>query len=845
MTVVSSVLSEVKVCIITNEFQNASFTKKLSTLTKLLKNCSNEPDVVYIDDFLSEEDKLTPETQCQYVKKCFDKFKNHAICIPLFGSDHDLKKTEFNNSLLSRVMRFMLHISIVNESWLNDLQIAYNDYIANLKNGAKKKKIRPLAVGKTERRFDDELANAISYRSCVLEKLSGKMSDNQISMLEIILNFVDVNTEVKPTVPTIDGECYILPDEHEIESFSNGSQGNGIPSIHLKTIFEQIQSFVIKRNASKIFKGSQFIFSSEISSFQPLASLLKIIIKKLGGETLESISAVKDITKLYSIEDTISKELNYILPENRCSLYYLLERWGLNVEAKDIDSAYKFAHHYPFDSLKITKKELKHNSSLQFSLSGFFGHKKFMAQTMLKKLEINVVNYMTSSFTGLFTYANYGDKYNFSAKKGIKIVNAKCIDKIYFEALFDVTKDYSGKNLEIFLCNTADLAIRKTKKYYTETNPSPASEQITEVDSFVISENAANELPSQKNQTVNAEGNEAKTVSSTSEQQEISTKDKKPNKENKSTSSQEVVSLKRKLDTGETPSQSSQRPKKTKSAVEDMSIFDSIAERVSLAGGNNNGFTFQDSGKRMKVILAGIDLKSETTNTNYVYMSGIRHKADLYKTNLYILDKMGLEISEDKNYKECDVIIIKKKTSTFYESLAYTNIAHYVDMKFIESLLEKVYKRKKNISLDLKDYWYKELLSKPEFMKNREQLNGQLIFVRLNVENLVLLNPNDTEKHDPKEIVFKTHGFSKQIEIKGFDKRLFNIDNLCKHNVYNLIVVNNTVKSLNNVIGEFRKSSNLKNYKMVLVTWETIVKMLLSMDVSYILDEKNVLVKSP
>lgn len=166
-------------------------------------------------------------------------------------------------------------------------------------------------------------------------------------------------------------------------------------------------------------------------------------------------------------------------------------------------------------------------------------------------------------------------------------------------------------------------------------------------------------------------------------------------------------------------------------------------------------------------------------------------------------------------------------------------------MKFIESLLEKVYKRKKNISLDLKDYWYKELLSKPEFMKNREQLNGQLIFEKLNVENLVLLNPNDTEKHDPKEIVFKTHGFSKQIEIKGFDKRLFNIDNLCKHNVYNLIVVNNTVKSLNNVIGEFRKSSNLKNYKMVLVTWETIVKMLLSMDVSYILDEKNVLVKSP
>lgn len=92
MTVVSSVLSEVKVCIITNEFQNASFTKKLSTLTKLLKNCSNEPDVVYIDDFLSEEDKLTPETQCQYVKKCFGKFKNHAICIPLFGSDHDLKR---------------------------------------------------------------------------------------------------------------------------------------------------------------------------------------------------------------------------------------------------------------------------------------------------------------------------------------------------------------------------------------------------------------------------------------------------------------------------------------------------------------------------------------------------------------------------------------------------------------------------------------------------------------------------------------------------------------------------------------------------------------------------------
>lgn len=845
MTVVSSVLSEVKVCIVTNEFQSASFTKKLSTLTKLLKNCSNEPDVVYIDDYLSEEDKLTPKTQSQYLKKCFDEFKNHTICIPLFGSDHDLKQTEFNSSLLSRVMRFMLHISIVSESWLNDLQIAYNDYIANQKNGTKKKKIRPLAVGKTERRFDDELANVISYRSCVLEKLKGKMNDNQLSMLEILLNFVDVNTEVKPTVPTIDGECCILPDDHEIQLPSNGSESNGIPSIHLKTIFEQIHTFVTKRNANKIFQGSQFIFSSEISTFQPLASLLKLIIKKLGGETLEGVSAIKDINKLYSVEDTISTELNYILPENRCSLYYLLERWGLNVKAEDIDSAYKFSHHYPFDCLNLTKRELKNNSTLQFSLSGFFGHKKFMAQTMLKKLQINVVNYMTSSFTGLFTYVNYGDKFNFSAKKGIKIVNAKCIDKIYFEALFDVKKDYSGKNMETFLCNTADINIRRKKKYYNKTNPVTASEQITEVESFAVSENVLNEVPSQNNQAVNAEGNDAKTVSSTSELQEISTVDKKPYKESNSTTSQEAVSLKRKLDTGEATSQSSQKTKRTKSTVEDMSIFDSIAERVSLAGGNNKGLTYQNSGKRLKVILTGIDLKSETTNTNYVYMSGIRHKADLYKTNLYILDKMGLELSEDKNYKECDVIIINKKTSTFYESLAYTNIAYYVDMKFIEKLLEKVYKRKKNISLNLKDYWYKELLSMPEFMKNREQLNGQLIFEKLNVENLVLLNPNETEKHDPKEIVFRTHGFSKKIEIKGFDKRMFNIDNLCKHNVYNLVVVNNTVKSLNNVIGEFQKSANLKNYKIALVTWETVVRMLLSMDVNYILDEKNVLVKSP
>lgn len=845
MTVVSSVLSEVKVCIVTNEFQGASFTKKLSTLTKLLKNCSNEPDVVYIDDFLSEEDKLSPETQHQYLRKCFDRFKDHAICIPLFGSDHDVKKTEFNKSLLSRVMRFMLHISIVNDSWLNDLQIAYSDYIANLKNGTKKKKIRPLAVGKTERRFDDELANVIPYRSCVLEKMSGKLNENQMLMLEILLNFLDVNTEVKPTVPTIDGECYILPDEHEIESFSNGSQRTGIPSIHLKTIFNQIQCFVTKRNVNKIFQGSQFIFSSEISTFQPLASLLKLIIKQLGGETLEGTLEIKDIEKLYSIEDTISKELNYILPENRCSLYYLLERWGLNVEAGEIDSAYKFSHHYPFDCLNLTKRELKHNSTLQFSLSGFFGHKKFMAQTMLKKLQINVVNYMTSSFTGLFTYANYGDKYNFSAKKGIKIVNAKCIDKIYFEACFDVTKDYSGKSMETFLCNTADISIRKKKKYYTQKHPSILSEQTTEVDSFAVFENGSKSVPSQNIPAVNAECNDTKTVSSTSEKQEVSNTYKEPTEANKSTSSEAVISLKRKLDTGETNSQRSQKVKKTKSTVEDMSIFDSIAERVSLAGGNTNGLTYQDSGKRMKVILTGIDLKSETTNTNYVYMSGIRHKADLYRTNLYILDKMGLEICEDKNYKECDVIIIKKKTSTFYESLAYANIAYYVDMKFIESLLEKVYKRKKNISLDLKDYWYNELLSMPEFMKNRKQLNGQLIFEKLNVENLVLLNPNESEKHDPKEIVFKTHGFRRKIEIKGFDKRLFNIDKLCKRNVSNLIVVNNTVKSLNNVVGEFQKSANLKNYKIVLVTWETIVKMLLSMDLDYLHDEKNVLVKSP
>lgn len=845
MTVVNSVLSEVKLCIVTNEFQTASFTKRLSTLTKLLKDCNNKPDIVYIDDFLLEEDKLTSETQHQYIEKCFRRFNNHVICIPLFGADHDLKKAEFHESLLCRIMRFMLHISIVNESWLNDLQIVYNDYIANLKNVTTKKKVKPLAVGKTERRFDDELANVIPYRSCILEKLSPNIDEKHIAMLEILLNFVDVNTENKPTTPTIDGECYILPNDHEMESASNGIQSNGIPSIQLKTVFEQIQSFVTKRNANAVFKGSQFILSSEILTFQSLASLLKLIITKLGGEIIGDMSSAKNINDLYSVEDTISKDLNYVIPENRCSLYYVLERWGLNVESKGIDSAYKFCHHYPFDNLNIKRKDLKHNSSLQFSLSGFFGHKKFMAQSLLKKLNINVVNYMTSSFTGLFAYANYGDKYNFCIKKGIKIINAKCIDQIYFDALLDIENDYSGEEMETFLCNTPNINIRKKRKYFMQMKPSTSSEQVTVVDSIVVSETPSNEVVSQKSQSVNLQENEEKTVSSTSEHKKDSSMDKRLNKDDKSSTSQDGPSLKRKLDTGENASQSSQRSKKAKSSVEDMSIFESIAERVSLAGGNNSGLTYQDTGKRLKVILTGIDLKSETTNANYVYMSGIRNKADLYKTNLYILDKMGLEICEDKNYEDCDVIIIEKKTSTFYESLAYKNIQYYVGMQFIESLLEKVYKRKKTISLDLKDYWYKELSSMSEFIKNREELNGQLIFEKLNVENLVLLNPNGNEKHDPKEIVFKTHGFSRKIEIKGFDKRLFNIDNLCKHNVYNLVVVNNTVKTLNNVIGEFKKSPKLKEYQVAVVTWETIMKMLLSMDVNNILDEKNVLVKSP
>ena len=846
MEEVDSVLGELKLCIVTIEFQSAAFSKRLLTLTKLLKNCRNTPEIIYIDDYLAQEDKLTPETQFDYIQKCFEKFKDHVICIPLFGTDHILKKAEFDQSLLARIMRFMLHISIVNESWLNDLELAYEGYVANLENlastnvSAKKRKNKPLAIGKTERRFDDELAGVIPYRSCVLQKISDDLDKKHLNMLEILLNFFDVNTETKPTSPAIDGECYIVSDNTKIGSSDMENQHNGIPSILLKTVFEHIETYVAQRDVQPIFKGAQFVISTEIAKFKPLFALITSIIVKLEGKVIKDEKSVKNLTNLYSIEDSLERELNYVLPENRCSLYYVLERWGMNVNVDRVDNKYKFCHHFPFDRININEDKLASNGNLHFSLSGFFGYKKFMAQTMLKKLNINAVNYMTSSFSGLFTYVNYGDKYNFCVKKNIQIIDARFIDDIYYEAAFNLNDDFKDVKNHSFLCNSPDISNRKSKKYYKKITILKANEASCETSNTVQT--------SQKLDSISEVGKSAS--KQTVQDLEVNTAETNPTDNTtkvESKASQPKPALKRKLTVeNAVASQSSQTAKRTKTtSIEELSIFDSITERVSMAGGNNTDLTYQDFGKRMKVILTGFDLKLETTNANYVYMSGIKNKRDLYKSNMYILDKMGLEISEEKHYAECDIVIINKKTSTFYESLAYDNIKYYLDISFIESLLEKVYKRKKTISLDLTKYWYKELLNMTDFIKNRKMLNGKLIFQTLNIDNLVLLNPNELDKNDPKEIVFKTHGYDSQIRIKGFDKKAFDIRDLCVNNASNLIVINNSVKSFNNVVNAFNKSSELFNYKITLVTWDTIVKMLLTMDTNYLLDKKNVLIQTP
>lgn len=847
MTVVTSALSELKVCIITDEFHSAGFAKELAHWTTVLKNCGTTPEIVYLDDYLAKEDKLTATQETGYIDECMKTFQDLEICIPVFDSDAEAKKSKFKRSLLARVLRFMLHVSIVSLYWVKDLEYAHDGYIKSMENRAKSnKRVKPLAVGKTERRFDDELAMVLPYRSCVFNEKFGSFDEAKLKILEIVLNFFGVNTERTITNPKIDGECIVTTDETHGDWSNIEHDSQEVPPFHIDDIFNSIEGFVEKRKCFPTMKGRQYVISSEIESYQPLFSIITAIITKLGGTVIKSKSEVEDIQQLYSVEDDLSSELNYVLPKNRCSLYYILERWGMNFNSNTLDKTYKFSHHYPFDKNNVISKDVSEVKKFQFSLSTFFGHKKFKALTMLKKFDLNVKGYMTASSKGLFAYVNHGEKYDFCLRKNIKIISAKCIDEIYYKAEFDLKRDYSGEGKQQFLLNRPDISNREGAKYYKEIVIEKSKKESPK--KRVVSQSSEISQPASKAQPQVKKTSQTPKSTTEVENEKTSLKEDNgilsSNDEEKTipVTSQSKPSLKRKLAADNSlASQNSQQSKKSKTSIEESSNFDSISERISMAGGNNTDLTYQDTNKRLKVIITGFDIKSETTSTNYVYMSGIKSKKELYSTNMYILDKMGLEICEDKNYNECDMVILSKKTSTFYESLAFDNIKYYVDFKFIDVLLDKVYRRKKAVSLNLEKFWYKELLKMPEFIRNRDLLHGELLFNALEVEHLVLINPAGTYKSDPKEIVFKTHGFSKKIQIKGFDKRQFNLDDCCKDKGLNLIVINNNVKSLTNVVSEIKKSPSLDKYKIIVVTWDTIVKMLLTMDVDLFDDSKHVL----
>lgn len=852
-------LKDIKLIIITSEFRDAVLSKKLLQVKDALLKYTGDAksfQVIEIDEYLEMDSTFAN------IKKLSCLVAGTTIAITLL--DNALYMKKFHNSVLHNVMKYIYKISIVSCSWVDDMLV---------KSG----------IGKAEMKFNSMLTYVLSFKSCVINSRYLPCSTvAQREMLMVLLNVFDVGTTPETSNPLIDNEVILVDDQ----SASNDLPDCNIAFVELTTLIKTLSTFVQSMESKPVLKNKKILVSDEIKSFTPFYILIKEIIESLGGKEVENFQKDEVDGSFMTLEHNVDVKIPLQDTSNRCSLFYLFDRWGLNCDnLEEIDSSYKFSYHFPFFNNNFEHLDKLEDDKIA-GLTGFFGYHKFLSYYFLKKLNIKPSRFLSKKYWALIAYVETGDKYNFAKAKNMYVVTANELEKWYangeilaanntnqkspFLTYKIDTAEFQKKISQI--CsetnernpNLSHVKLIEPVQPITETVKSPqkddyeeitTNEDIDDIKTSISSNSSAVLTQPYSNKQNN---NHIETLEQSLENncKEGSSKNeflpKLKQNDIKPSSDPPTETKKRELTVEQETTSKRRRRTETKDTTIDNlrafstneNIIKTIDERIFLAGGNNANCTFQNTGKKINVIFTGLDLKIDSTNTNFVYMSSIKNKNDLYHTNMYILDKMGLNVLENKDFENCECMIVGKKTASFYESLSYGNITHYLTFDFILSILEKVYRRKKSIGLNLDDFAFKELGQ--DIKSNYAKLNGKKLFESVNIRHINLLNPkNSAASPDPKESVFKAHGIE-TVKLINFDSD-FNIHTSCVEDTdnYKILVINNTIKNTNPIMTRIRKQITENNScKYLVVTWDFIMRSLLNMQVSINQSDRGILLNS-
>lgn len=863
-------LKDIKIIIITSEFKDAVLAKSFKQVRDaLIKHTGDSKSIktVEIDEYLGMDSTI------ENIDKLSEIVAGSTIAVTVLNNPLYMQK--FHNSVLHNVMKYIYKISIVSSSWVDDMLV---------KNG----------IGKAEMRFNSMLTYALPFKSCVInETYLPNTTCAQREMLTILLNVFDISVSADVSNPMIDNEVILVDNKNKGVVYSLSE--TKIDTFELDSLIETISIFIKEREVNPVFKGKQIIVSKEIETFQPIYKLVKQFINLLNGKIIKQIELNKNDPSIMSLEHNIDADLSLLKIENRCSLFYLFDRWGINCEEINaLDSKYKFSYHYPYLNNFPSEDNISRERKIA-GLTNFFGYHKFMACYFLKKLGFEPSKFLSKKYYMLVAYVKMGNKYNFAKNKSMLIVSANDVE--YWYAIGEIPTNKENFIIEkTFLTYKLDEAIycknieqNKSKipnKYLSDKEKISSlniqSKEISQPNIVTVVESPTKEdLKISKNipkkiisETFVDKDSEISFINSKQNskiESDIITESHTPDISNTIESARKRVltveasdSKKQKLPSKKQKIESriSQDPKKLKSqttsssavsstTVTKLPVSDSISktinERIALSGGNNEQGTFQNTDSKLNVMITGIDLKIDSTNTNFVYMSSIKNVTDLYNTNLYILDKMGINFLENKDFGNCDCIIVGKKTATFYESLAYSNIKYYVTFDFISNILEKVYKRKKNIDLSLEKYRFKDVSE--NISENIIRLAGKKLFESVGIKKMNLINAkNSTTVPDPKESVFKEHGI-KKINLVNYDTN-FGVEKDCIEDIknYKVLVINNTIKNTNPIVAKLKKQIKENNNKTevnyLVVTWDFIMRCLLNMEIKLDNNDKGILIQT-
>ncbi|XBW36904.1 hypothetical protein QEN19_002483 [Hanseniaspora menglaensis] len=866
-------LKDIKFIILTSELRDAVLSKSLNQIKQTLETYTGDANlikVIEIDNYIDLDSTI------ENIDSIGKLVGGTTIAVTVLNNVLYMKK--FHNSVLHNVMKFIYKISIVSSTWVDDILV---------KNG----------IGKAEMRFNSMLSYTFAFKSCVISDLYLPTSTvAQREMLTILLNMFDVSTPSEPSNPMIDSE--VILTNFNITKISSET---GLKCITFKELFSILSDFITKKVSKALLNGKEFVISQEIKEFDIYYQFIKKLLSVLGGIEVESFIPEHANESLLTIEHNIDPAMNSLKIPQRNSLFYIFDLWGLNsLDIDSISTKYKSFYHYPY--LNIPSSIID-DSPTVVGLTNFFGYHKLFTNYFLKKMCITPSKFLSKKYFALIGYNKNGRKYEFAKSKNLKIYFGQDVERWYSKNQVD---DFVCENFsQPYLTKKIDIEEYKQllTQYYGDINTQsnyrdlPLIENIdqkTYTKEFALSsENVVTIIGSQtkndeplEKHSINDEFDLSLKFSSPSNKRSTSAADEYTHSNNvyvedisvakdfnnieKTTISVAENELKSELPLTDSVSKKIKSPKrkllveqsetkkKTKSTKKDMTpssaeiicpsyeqIRKTMDERISVAGGNNEYLTFQNIGERLNVILTGVDLKVDSTNTNFIYMSSIKNTSELYNTNMYILNKMGINVLENKDYKNCDCMIVGKKTAAFYESLSYKNIKHFLTFDFITSILEKVYKRKKNTDLNLNNYNFKEIGT--NIQENLLKLGSKKLFESVDIDEINLLNPkNVTTSPDPKDSVFKAHGV-KTVHLVNFGSD-FDINVNCKSDKNNLVVIiiNNSIKNVSPVMNKIKKQlkSNNSEKRYLIITWDFVMKSLLNMEIKLDSLDKGILLNT-